>query len=540
MGTIKKFWYYVSKNKLTIGSAAIILGVTGLLSNILGLFRDRVIAGYFGAGPMTDAYYASFRLSDTILNLLMLGALSSAFIPIFIEKITKNNTDEANRFASTLLNFILVFTIIFCLITFILAPRLVPLFLPGFMNLPDKEHIYQITVNLTRIMLLSPILFSISAILGGILNSYKRFVAYAIAPLVYNISIILSVFFLADKFNTPIYGVACGVIIGALLYALVQVPAVLIVGYRWKPIIDLRDGQLARVIKLMIPRTLAIGSSQINLLVDYIVASFFAGGITVLTFANNIQTAPIVIFGVSIATAIFPVLSQNRTEHNMKDFMKSFSWSARRILYFMIPITIGVIALRAQIVRLIYGTGNFSWDNTFWTTRALLFFALGLVAQGLIPLLLKAFYSLQDTKTPLYISLVVMIINIVLSVTLPFVAPVLLGVAGIALAFSIAGIVNMVLLFIFLHEKIGALDRDHKIFESVSRLVVASILMGILVHYSLYFFSDLVDTSQGFGLLLQTLGATAFGAAFYFLITYLLKCEETQMIFQKFRLKPHN
>jgi len=224
----------------------------------------------------------------------------------------------------------------------------------------------------------------------------------------------------------------------------------------------------------------------------------------------------------------------------MKDFMKSFSWSARRILFFMIPVTVGIIVLRPQIIRLIYGTGNFSWDNTYWTTKALLFFAFGLVAQALIPLLLKTFYAIQDTKTPLYISLVVMLVNIGLSVSLPFIAPLELGVAGIALAFSIAGIVNAVLLFILLHEKIGALDRDHKIFESTVRLIMAAILMGIAVHYSLYIFDAFVDTSRVLGLLLQTLGATMIGAVFYFLVTHLLKCEETQFLYKKFKTKSAN
>ncbi len=452
MGTVKKFWYYVSKKKLTIANAAFILGLTGLLSNILGLYRERIIAGHFGAGHMTDAFYASFRLPDLIFNLLILGALSSAFIPIFVEKIAKGKEEEANLIAYSFMNFILVCTLIFGIVVFILAPKLVPLLLPGFFNRPSPENfdIFQTTVNMTRIMILSPILFSISGIIGGILNSRKRFVAYSIAPLVYNISIILSVLYLTPYFDPPIYALTIGVIIGAIFYVLVQVPSVINAGFRWKPYIDFRGGQIARLVKLMVPRTLAIGANQINLLVDTIVASFFVGGITILNFANNIQTAPVVIFGISIATAIFPVLAENKTRNDMTNFMKSFSWSARRILYFMVPSSIIIIVLRAQIVRLIYGTGNFSWDNTYWTTKALLFLAIGLVAQGLIPLLLKAFYAMQDTKTPLYISIVVLIVNAVLSVTLPFIAPLELGVAGVALAFSVAGIVNAVLLFICL------------------------------------------------------------------------------------------
>lgn len=538
MNRVKKFWYYISDRKLTIGSAAFILGLTGLISNILGLYRERMIAGAFGAGRMTDAFYASFTLPDMIFGLLILGAVSSAFIPVFVEKLTEKNEKDAQEIANSFMNFILLGAIVFGIVVFVAAPKLVPFLFPGFFNTPsnDNFNIYQLTVNLTRIMILSPIFFSISGVFGGILNSYKRFVAYAIAPLIYNITIILSVIFLRGYFNPPIYAVTIGVVVGALFYALIQLPSVLSTGYRWKPTIDFKRGQVARIIKLMIPRTIAIGASQINLLIDTFIASFFIGGITVLRYANNIQTTPTVIFGIAIATAIFPVLSESYSRGDMKEYMRNFSWSARRILFFMIPASIGIVVLRAQIVRLIYGIGNFSWDNTYWTTKALLFFAVGLVAQALVPLLVRAFYSIQDTKTPLYIGLVTMVVNAGLSATLPFIHSLQLGVAGIALAFSIAGIVNAVLLFIWLHGKIGALDPDHKIFESTARLILASLLMGFITYGSLYFFDMFVDTSRVVGLLLQTIGAVCAGGTSYFVITWIFRCEETLFLLNKIGL----
>jgi len=538
MNRVKKFWYFISDRKLTIGNAAVILAVTGLLSNILGLYRERLIAGHFGAGFMTDAFYASFKLPDLIFSLLILGALSSAFIPVFVEKISKNREEEAQHLANSFLNFITLTAIAFGVILFILAPKLVPLMFSGFFHqkITPDFNIYQVTVNLTRIMMVSPILFAISGVFGGILNSYKRFVAYSMAPLIYNISIILSVIFLTGRFSTPIYGVAIGVVAGALLSVLVQLPSVLATGFRWKLELDFKRGEIARIIKLMLPRTLALGANSINLYIDTFIASFFVGGITVINFANDIQTAPTVIFGIAIATAIFPVLSEAASKHDMKDFMINFSWSARRILFFTIPATIGIIVLRAQIIRLVFGIGNFSWDNTYWTTKALLFFAIGLVAQGLIPLLLKAFYSIQDTRTPLYIALFVMVLNALLSFTLPFIGPLQLGVAGIALAFSIAGTVNAVLLFFWLHDKIGALDPDHKIFESTARLILASLLMGLITYGSLYFFNMFVDTNYVIGLLLQTFGAVAFGGISYFVITWIFRCEETLFMLRKIGL----
>lgn len=539
MTRVRKFLYLIWDKKLTVSSAAIMLSVTGLVSNILGLFRERLIAGHFGASHETDIFYASFRIPDLIFNLLILGALSSVFIPIFVEKLTKNEKEKAHALANSFLNFILICALFFGIIVFILAPKLVPFLLPGFFNrdINTDLNTYETTVNLIRIMLLSPIFFSISGIFSGILNSHKRFIAYSLAPIVYNVSIILSMIFLVDKFNPSIYAPAIGVVIGAFMSGFIQLPSTLRTGWRWRPVIDFQKGEIARMIKMMIPRTLTIGANQINIVVDTIILSFFVGGISVFNYANNIQTVPTVIFGIAIATAIFPALSESHAKKDMGEFIDRFSWSARRILFFMIPATVGIIVLRAQVVRLIFGIGNFDWEATYWTTKTLLFFSFGLVAQGLIPLLIRAFYAIQDTRNPFYIGVLVMVVNIVLSIAFPFIPALGLGVAGVALAFSIAGILNATLLFMLLHEKIGILDPDHKIFESTTRLIIASVLMGIIVHYSLYLFDAVTDTHKVVGLLLQTSGAIALGGISYFFLVWLFKCEEIKFVLEKIRRK---
>jgi len=270
------------------------------------------------------------------------------------------------------------------------------------------------------------------------------------------------------------------------------------------------------------------------------VASFFIGGIATLSFANDIQTMPIVIFGISFATAAFPFMAESFTRDNKKQYLDTLSWGARRILFFIIPATIGIIVMRAQIVRLVFGndifnTGNFDWYSTYWTAKTLGFFAVGLAAQSLIPILLKAYYAAYDTKTPLYISLFVMFLNAILSITLPFMPWFNLGVAGIALAFSISGFVNVSLLFFYLHKKVGALDRDHKIFDSTFRLIIASVIMGVVIHYSLYFFAFFFDNSRVIGLFLQTMGTIGLAAVTYFIMTYLFKCEEIFFVIEKLK-----
>lgn len=539
MTKVKKFIYLIWDKKLTVSSAAIILAVTSLISNILGLYRERLIAGEYGASSQADIFYASFKVPDLIFNLLILGALSSVFIPVFIEKMSAEKKDEIQKFANSFMNFILLSAIVFGVVVFILTPKLVPLLLPGFFHqkMEADFNVYQTTVNMMRIMLLSPIFFAISGIFSGILNAHKRFISYSLVPIVYNISIILSMIFLVDKFNPSIYAPTVGVAAGAFFTILIQLPSVLKTGYRWRPMISFEKGEVARLTKMMIPRTLTIGASQINIVVDTIVLSFFAGGISIFNYANNIQTVPTVIFGIAIATAIFPALSESFAKKNMDEFMARFSWSARRILFFMIPATIGIIVLRAQIVRLIFGIGNFDWSATYWTTKALLFFSFGLVAQGLIPLLVRAFYALHDTKSPFYVAIVVVLVNAVLSVTLPFIPSLGMGIAGVALAFSVAGIVNAILLAIILHEKVGILDPNHKIFESTTRLIISSVFMGIVVYYSLYLFDMVVDTHKVVGLLLQTSGAVTLGAVSYFFFAWLFKCEEIKFVLEKVRRK---
>lgn len=531
----KKFWYYISEKKLTIPSAAVILAVTSLISNILGVYRERLIAANYGASHLTDIFYASFRIPDLIFNLLVLGAISSAFIPVFVDYLNKEDKEEANLVASNFMNFLLLATIVFGVVIFVLARKLVPFLLPGFFANGANGDIntFQTTVIAVRIMILSPIFFAISSVFSGILNSHKRFLAYSMAPLIYNLSIIFGIVVFSKNTNPPVYGLLYGVILGAFMHALVQLPAVIRAGFRWKPILDFRGHALPKIFKLMLPRTFAIGVNQINLMIDTIVASYFLGGITVLTFANDIQTLPTVVFGISIATAVFPLLAEQSSKQLKVDFLSTFSESARKILYFMIPASIGLIVLRAQVVRLIFGIGNFSWTDTYWTTKALGFFAAGLVAQGLIPLLVRAFYALKDTKTPLIIGVIVMVVNAIFTVTLPFIPSLELGVSGIALAFSIAGVVNAVLLFYFLNQKIGALDKNNKIFASTARLLLASIIMGIAAHYSLYLFEPFVETSRVVGLTLQTLGAVVVGALVYYVLTHLFKCEETGIIFKK-------
>ena len=541
---MKKYLYEISKKKLTIGSAAIILGLTSLLSNILGLYRERIIAAMFGTNHFAEIYTASFRLPDLIFNILIYGALSAAFIPIFIERLVEEKKEAAWKLANSFLNLMLITSIVAAILIAVFAPFLVPLLVPGFKGkVVSGVNMMDITVNTTRILLLSPIFMCISAVFSGILNSFKKFVAYSVAPLIYNITIILSAVFLAEHMAIPVYGLAIGVIIGASLHALIQLPAVRDTGFRFQRVFDFKDAGIRKIVKLMVPRSITIGITQINLLVDTIMASYFAGGIAILNYANSIQGLPTIVFGVAIATAVFPFLSESIAQKRYEDFRSAFSLSFRRILYFMVPASIGLIVLRAQIVRLIFGIGNFTWQSTGPTAYVLGAFALGLVAQGLLPLLTRTFYVFQDTKTPLKIAIISMIVNAIGSVTLPYVyMPITghegkLGIGGVALAFVLAGYVNLLLSLYYLHKKVGNLYSREIVVDFIKVIFAASI-MGIAAHYLLYLFDPLVQASGGKiakGLFPQTILSIAISIIIYFVLTLLMNIRESRDILSKIK-----
>ncbi|MBU1164740.1 murein biosynthesis integral membrane protein MurJ [Patescibacteria group bacterium] len=519
----------------SITSAAIIVGAASLISRILGILRDRVLAGEFGAGYELDIYYASFRIPDLIFNLLVLGAISAGFIPIFVSYLKRGKVKEILGFksqkkawqvANLVLNSLIVCMIVATIILIIFAPILVRLIAPGF---TDEQ--LDLTANLTRIMFLSPILLGISAIIGGILQSFKRFFVYSLAPIFYNIGIIIGALYLVDYFG--IYGLAWGVVLGAFLHLAIQVPATYNLGYRYTWILDFKDKGLRRIIKMMVPRTLSLGITQINLLVITIIASTLAvGSITVFNFANNLQSFPLGIFGISFAIAAFPTLAELASKKNLDKFIESFSSTFRQILFLVIPSSVLLLILRAQIVRIVLGTGRFDWEDTVMTLNTLGFFALSLFAQSLIPLLARAFYSFHDSKTPFLTGLFSAVVNIILS--LLFIKR--YDVAGLALAFSISSILNFVLLIIFLRFQTKKLDGIN-ISLTLGKVLLASGFLAILTQSVKYAVEPITGTQTFLGIATQGFLACVVGLAGYVFILWWLKSDELSYFTKMFKKK---
>ncbi|MFH0923310.1 MAG: murein biosynthesis integral membrane protein MurJ, partial [Candidatus Falkowbacteria bacterium] len=498
----------------SINVAALLIALSSLISRLLGIFRDRILGGEFGLGDTLDIYYAAFRIPDLIFNLLVLGALSAGFIPIFTSLIKERGRNkEAWKLASNILNVLGIGLIILSAIGAVFAPYLMKLVAPGFS--PEKQAL---TAGLTRIMFLSPIFLGISSVLGGILQSFKRFFVYSLAPIMYNIGIIIGTLYFAPLWG--IYGLAWGVALGALMHMMVQVPAAVSLGFKYILRVDFKNKETGKIGIMMIPRTMSLAISQINLLVITAVASTLSSGsLAVFNFANNLQSFPVGIFGISFAIAAFPTLSALSLDK--KKLIKNFSNTFRQILFFIIPSTVLLLTLRAQIIRVIFGTGNFSWNDTMLTIDTIGFFALSLFAQATIPLLVRMFYARHNSKTPFYIGLFSAAINVFLSLWLAE----KLGVAGLALAFSIASIINFIALWIVLRVKIGGMD-ELRILMSTIKFSAAAVACGVAAQGMKLVIWPFVDMAKFWGVLTQGLVAGLSGIIIYIIICSLLRSEE--------------
>ncbi|OIO46987.1 MAG: murein biosynthesis integral membrane protein MurJ [Parcubacteria group bacterium CG1_02_37_51] len=511
---LKKFW---QKILTSVTGGAVLIAFFSIISKIIGLLRDRILASEFGADIILDVYYASFRLPDMIFNTLVLGAFSAAFIPVFV-KLWDINKDRAYELINIIISKLVLSLILISFGAILLAPLIVKLIAPGF-----SGETQQMTINLTRIMLISIGFFSFSNVMSGVLNSWKVFLPYAIAPIFYNLGIIFGIVALYPLVG--VNGLGYGVILGAILHMLIQVPSVYKRGWRFK-LIYRKTIEVRRIIKLMLPRTIGLAANQINqLVITSIASTLTVGSIAIFNLANNLQSFPISIFGLSLAIAAFPVFSKAWAQAKPEDFRGCFSITFRKILFFIIPISLLLLVMRAQVVRVILGSGGFDWEDTYYTAQMLGAFTLSLFAQGTIPLLARSFYSHEDTRTPVIIGIISVLVNLVLS----FILSRNYGIVGLGLAFSIANIINMLLLLIVLRERVGDLD-DKNIIRSIFKVTINSVIAGVASYGLLHGMAFLVNMQTFFGILLQATVAGIGGLTIYFIMSSLTHMPEIAII----------
>ena len=513
-------WKKFFKQKVnSIAVAAVLVAISSLISRLLGVFRDSILANQFGAGQKLDIYYAAFRVPDLLFNLIVLGALSAGFIPIFSGLVKdfanpeKKENQEAWQLANNVINLLSLFLAVISLFGIIFAPVLISLITPGF-SVEAKAA----TVSLTRIMFLSPLFLGISGVLGGMLQSFRRFFIYSLAPIFYNLGIIAGALWFSKWWGLS--GLAWGVVLGAFLHMLIQIPAVYSLGFRYSLKINFRDKPTRRIGKMMIPRTLSLAITQIDLLVTTIIASgLMAGSLTVFNLANNLQSFPVGIFGVSFAIAAFPALSQYAFDKEKLE--ANFSSTLRQIFFFVIPSTVFLITLRAQIIRVILGSGNFSWQNTILTMNTLALFSVSLFAQASIPLMVRVFYARHNSRTPFYLGIFTVAVDIILCLILSK----KMGVTGLALSYSISNILNFLLLWTWLYFKVGNLGIA-KIVNSAIKFGLASIGAGLTIQLMKIAVLPIIDMTRFFGVFIQLIVAASVGGVVYLILCYLLGSEE--------------
>jgi len=518
------------KRQTNIISAAFIIMGTVIFSQLLGLVRQRLLVGFFGASDTLGVYLVSTRMPDFLFQLIIAGALSSAFIPVFSDYLAKGKEDLAYRIASTLLILSLLVFSIFSIILFIFANNFSKLMAPGF----SASQII-LMANLMRLIIFGELLFVVGSFLSAILQSFNHFFIPGIASALYNLGIILGILILYPFFG--IFSAAFGVILGALIFVLVQIPLIKKVGFSFKPSYSLesiKSSGVFEVLKLIWPRTLAIGVSQLGTLITVTLVSFLptpGRNYVIFDYAQTLAFAPVVLFGQAIAQAAFPVLSKEKDK--MEDFKSTFITSFNQVLYFVLPISVLLLVLRIPAVRLIFGAAQFDWAATVLTGKTLALFSLSIFAQALVYLVSRGFYALHDTKTPLLISVFTTALMIGLAWVLMFFAK--SGVLGIALAFSIASIIDFLLLLIVLDRKVhGFAKKD--LFLTDLKIFLATVFTGFALYVPIKLLDQLVfDTTKTINLILLTGISSILGLSLYLFLTWVFDVKEAGMFILLFR-----
>jgi len=447
--------------------AAGVIGVATFSSRILGFIRDMVLARLFGATAAADAFYVAFRIPSLLRELFAEGSMSAAFIPVFTEYYSKGSKQEAWELASAVFTTLLTIVTLVTLAGIAAAPWLVQLLAPGFQDSPEK---LALTTLLARVMFPYLLFISLASVAMGILNSMRAFAVPAYAALFLNIFIIGCALFLSPLLEEPIIGVAVGVVAGGAAQFAMQLPSLkmrgLLFGFRFEP----GHAGVRRIGQLMVPSLLGMSVTQVNLTISTILASFIAGAPAYLFYGMRLIQFPLGIFGVALAMAILPTLSAQAARGAMQELRTTLGFGLRMIVFIMLPAMLGLIFLRTPIVHLFFEHGTFTAHDTAETATAVLCYALGLLAFGGVRIIVAAFYSLQDTRTPAISAAVAVTANVIVSLLL--MSP--LGAAGLALATAIAGMVNGGILVAVLNRRLGGVDWA-SVGRSARRVVIACI-----------------------------------------------------------------
>lgn len=493
---------------------------TMMVAKILGLVRDRLLAHVFPPDTI-DIFWAAFRLPDLLFSIVIFGALSVAFIPTFTDRFENKGKEDAFALARAILNIFLTIFILVGILIYIFAPSIISTFIaPGF----SQEKQAQV-VSLTRIIVFGQAILVLGSFFIGILQSFQRFIIPALAPVFYNLGIILGIVMFSKGWG--ITGAAYGVIIGALMHALVQLPLVWSLGFRFKVLPKFFHPGVKEIISLVSMRTLGLAAEQINETVGLALASLASiGSVTYLTFAQHLQVVPIGLFGATLAQAALPVLSSERARGRIEEFKITLLTTMHQILFLALPATAILIVIRIPVVRLIFGASQFNWEATVLTGATLAFLSIGLASQAVSLLLVRGFYALKDTRTPVIVSLIVVATNIILSVY--FITVLKFDVWSIGLANSVSAVLSGILLFWTLHFKIGKFNLNH-VLVPLGKMLMATIIMGVALYVPIKLLDQVIfDTTRTINLLILTGISSIFALSAYVILVWFLRVRELQ------------
>lgn len=510
----------ISKENSSILSAAAVIMFATLISALLGFIRTRLLIGYFFADKsVLDIFWAAFRIPDTIFQVLIVGALSSAFIPVFSRYLEHEKREEASLIASSMINSVVGVMLVFTLIILIWAEPLCRLVAGGF----NAEQIIQMA-RLTRIMAGAQVLFGFSSFITGIIQSHKRFLVPAFAPSLYNIGIILGTVLFSHKLG--IMGPALGVVIGALLHLLAQLPLAYKLGFTYKPIIRSHPA-IREMTRLMLPRMITLSLAQVEQTTLIAFSSWLSNGtVTIITIAQQLTNLPIRLIGVTIGQASLPFFAKETAKNNLLGLAKMVNDSILQMLYLALPASAIILVLRIPLVRLAYGAGSFPWAETVTTGKLVAMFALAIAAGSLSHIIIRVFYALHDTRTPFIINLISTTLNVGLSYYLLFVVKT--GIVGMAFAITLADILETTILTIILY-KVAQFSLS-EIVGPFAKMLFAAVVTTISLWIPLRVLDQLIfDTTHTVPLIFLTLVTMVIGIGVYILISYLLNIRELEV-----------
>ncbi len=497
-----------------IAKSAFSIGIVTFISRIFGLVREWLRGYLLGTSGSSDAFAMAFMFPNLMRRLVGEGALIVAFVPVFSDYREKNTRQELDDFVCNFFTLLLFFLISMVTFIIIIAPVL-QFFLPEFTKIPGK---IELTILLTRLMFPYILFISLAALTQGILNTFKIFIPSAITPILLNISIISIGLSFGFKMRDPGIALGIGVLIGGLFQFFFQIPFLIKGGIRYRLSFGFRDPGVRRVFLLMLPAALGAGVYQINALASQFIAAFLEeGSVAALRFSNTLVEVVLGVFVISLSTVILPALSEKSSKGDQEGMKETLKFALRLAILITLPSTFGLIILRYPLIRMLFRYGRFTEDSAHMVAYALLFQAMGLCGTGGTRVLVQMFYSMKDTKTPVWVASFTMAVNILLCVFLSR----YMRLGGIALAGSVAAIFNFFLLFFILNRKVGRII-DSATSNSLVKSLSASICMGVVLYFLLKTLNQMMLQSRVHNASLTVLLLFT-GVLVYFFINIILK-----------------